>query len=157
MDRSYLWRASKTSRRVHILDSETGRTYCQVENCGGKAFDGKGAEVPAGRRLCRNCIDLTRREKADYREPSLAVLLGERIAETEPELAYEGGGKWSVDGSFGHASAVVSKPERTDLTSNRVPKLTRGEQAQPVNRSRGRKPKRSNVKHPRPFNDDLPW
>ena len=33
----------------------------------------------------------------------------------------------------------------------------RKKQMRPGNRWKGRKPKRSNVKYPRPFNDDLPW
>ncbi|MEE9249657.1 MAG: hypothetical protein V3U93_00825 [Alphaproteobacteria bacterium] len=129
-DRLYLWRASKRAHRVHIENPETERTFCQVENCGGKPLDGKGAEIPAGRRVCGNCIDLTDRDRADYREPNMRALLGEWLAEAEPEL---------------FANAVASKPWK------------RGEQARPVNRSRGRKPKRSNMKYPRPFNDDLPW
>ena len=129
-DPLYLWRISKASHRVHIENPETARAYCQVENCGGKAFDGRGPEIPDGRRLCQNCADLAARNEVDYGEPSLAVLLGERLAETEPEL---------------FASTVAPKPWK------------RGKQARPAHRSKGRKPRRGNVKYPRPFNDDLPW
>ena len=143
MDRRYLWRVNKPGHRVHILDSETGRAYCQAENCGGKPFDGKGAEIPAGRRLCGNCTDLAGRNEANYGEPSLAVLMGERLAEVEPEL---------------FADTVTPTPAaRTYLTSDRVPKLTRGKQARPARRLKGRKPKRSTAKYARPFNDALPW
>ncbi len=130
MDRLYLWRAGKRGHRVHIENPETERAYCQVENCGGKPLDGRGAEVPAGRRICGNCIDLAGRNETDYRELSLAVLMGERLAETEPEL---------------FASAVAPKPRE------------RKQPARPVSRPKGRKPKRSNVKYPKPFDDDLPW
>ena len=134
MDRLYLWRTGKPSRRAHIEDHTTGRTHCQAENCGGgKPFDGKGTEVPAGRRICRNCLDLAGRDRADYREPSLAVLMGERIAEAEAEL---------------FADAAAPMP---------AVRTVRTKQPRPVNRSRGRKPKRSAVKHPRPFDDPLPW
>ena len=144
-ERLYLWRTSKRGHRAHIQNPETGRAYCQVENCGGKPFDGKGAEIPAGRRLCGNCVDLTGRNEADYREPSLAVLMGERMAETEPELFYEGRGKSDVDDRFGHVSTVA-------------PKLwKRKKQAQPARRLKGRKAKRSTAKYARPFNDALPW
>ncbi len=129
-DKLYLWRASKRGHRVHIENPETERAYCQVENCGGKPLDGRGAEVPAGRRICGNCIDLAGRNETDYRELSLAVLMGERLAETEPEL---------------FASAEAPKPRE------------RKQPAQPVSRPKGRKPKRSNVKYSRPFDDDLPW
>ena len=129
-DPLYLWRASKTSRRVHIENPETGRAYCQAENCsGGKAFGGRGTEVPAGRRLCGNCVDLAGRNKGNYQEPSLAVLMGERLAEVEPEL---------------FTSTVAPEPWK------------RKKQVRPVHRSRGRKSKRSKVKYDRPFNDDLP-
>ena len=131
MDTSYLWRAAKRGQRVHVENPGTGQAYCQAENCsGGKAFDGRGAEIPAGRRLCGNCIDLAGRNEVDYGEPSLAVLLGERLAETEPEL---------------FTSTVAPKPWK------------RGKQARAVYRPRGRKPRRSTVKHPRPFDDPLPW
>ena len=145
MNRRYLWRVNKPGHRVHILDSETGRTFCQVEKCGGKPFDGRGAEVPPGRRLCQNCTDLAGRNKVNYREPSLAVLMGERMAETEPELFYEGRGKSDVDDRFGHVSTVAPKP------------WEQKKQAWPAHRSKGRKPKRSTAKYARPFNDALPW
>ena len=126
----YLWRASKRGQRIHILDSETGRTFCQVENCGGKPFDGRGAEIPPGRRLCGNCADLAGRNEVDYREPDIRVLLGERLVEVEPEL---------------FAGTVAPKPWK------------RTKQACPAHRSRGRKPKRRNVKYSKPFDDPLPW
>ncbi len=83
------------------------------------------------------------RNEADCQEPSLAVLLGERLAETEPEL---------------FAGTMAPKPERTDLTSSHLAKKwKRGKQARPVNRSAGRKPRRSTAKYLKPFDDDLPW
>ena len=130
MNGQYLWRTDKRGHRVHIENSETGRTFCQVENCGGKPFDGRGAEIPPGRRLCGNCIDLEDRNEADYREPDIRVLMGERLAEAEPEL---------------FVGTVAPEPWK------------RGKQRRQAHRSRGRKLKRSNVKHPEPFNDDLPW
>ena len=79
-DRRYLWRDRKRGHRVHIENPETKRAYCQAENCsGGKPFDGRGTEIPAGRRLCGNCADLAGRNEADYREPDIRVLLGERL------------------------------------------------------------------------------
>ena len=142
-DPLYLWRAGKSSRRIHILDSETGRTFCQVENCGGRALDGRGVDIPAGRRVCGNCIDLAGRNEADYQEPSLAVLLGERLVETEPELS---------------TGLVAPEPERTDLTSSdRQAKWKRGKQARRTHKSKWGKPKRSTVKYSKPFDDDLPW
>ena len=72
------------------------------------------------------------------------MLMGERLAETEPEL---------------FTSAVEAKPaERADLTSpDRQLKWKRAKRARSAHGPRGRKPKRSNVKYARPFNDDLPW
>ena len=130
MGTSYLWRASKPGQRVHIQNPETERAYCQVENCGGRPLDGRGAEIPAGRRICGNCIDLACRNETDYREPDVRVLMGERLAETEPAL---------------FASTVEPGSWK------------REKQAWPTRRSKGRKARRSNVKHPRPFNDPLPW
>ena len=129
VDRLYLWRASKRGHRVHIENPETERAFCQVENCGGRALDGQGTEIPAGRRVCGNCIDLAGRNETDYREPDIRVLLGERLADVEPEL---------------FASAVAPKPWK------------RKQPARPASRPKGRKPKRSNVKYHKPFNDDLP-
>ncbi len=129
-DRQYLWRASKRGHRVHIENPETGRAYCQAEKCGGgRPFDGRGEEVPAGRRVCGNCIGLAEQDKTDYREPDLRVRMGERLAEVEPEL---------------FASTVAPKPQEHKRPTR------------PVSRPKGRKPKRSNVKYARPFNDDLP-
>ncbi len=128
-DRRYLWQTGKASRRVHIENPGTDRTFCQTENGGGKPLDGRGAEIPAGRRLCQNCADLAGRNEVDYREPDIRVLLSERLAETEPELV----------------TAVTRKPWK------------RAKQARPAHRPRGRKPKRNNVKYARPFDDDLPW
>ncbi len=83
MGTSYLWRARKSGQRAHIENPETGRAYCQAENCsGGKAFDGKGTRIPAGRRLCGNCADLAGRDEASYAEPEVRVLMCERLAET---------------------------------------------------------------------------
>ena len=131
MDRLYLWRANKRGQRIHIENPLTGRAYCQAENCsGGKSFDGKGLEIPSGRQLCGNCIDLAGRNEADYQEPSLAVLIDERLVETEPGL---------------FVGTVAPEPWR------------RGKQMRPARRSKGSKPKRSTVKHAEPFNDDLPW
>ena len=145
MDRLYLWRAGKHAQRVHIENPETERTFCQVENCSGEPFDGRGSGIPDGRRLCQNCIDLAGRSEADYREPDIRVLLGERMAETESELFYEGRGKRDTCVRFGHVSTVVPKPSK------------RGKQARPARRSKGGKPKRSKTKYARPFNDALPW
>ncbi|MCH8113094.1 MAG: hypothetical protein IH905_14265 [Proteobacteria bacterium] len=145
MNGQYLWRTTKHAQRAHIQNPETGRAYCQVEKCGGKPFDGRGADIPDGRRLCQNCADLAGRSEADYREPDIRVLLGERMAETESELFYEGRGKSDVDDRFGHVSTVVPESRK------------RKKQVWPAHRSKARKPKRSNVKYLRPFNDDLPW
>ena len=129
-DRLYLWRISKRGHRVHIESLRTGRAYCQAENCSsGKPFDGRGEEAPPGRRLCGNCTDLTGRNEADYREPDIRVLLGERLAETEPEL---------------FPSAVAPKPWK------------RKQPTRTINRPKKHKPKRSNTKYPKPFNDSLP-
>ncbi len=247
MEKRYLWRIRKHGQRVHIENPEIERAFCQVENNGGRPLDGSGAEIPAGRRLCENCIDLAGRGKADnrdsnslasavtpkprkltasdgrqksnvgipittptaslgsqvegsravppgnqmvrqrglrggtygpaskgktftvdelaayaqehggavsprsvkravrqivddgkYKEPSLAVLMGEKIAETEPELF-----------------AAAPEPERADLTSSHHGKTwKRGKQ---TNGPEGHRPRRSNAKHPRPFDDDVPW
>ena len=143
MGRRYLWRINKHGHRVHIENPETERAYCQVENCGGKPLDGRSAGVPAGRRLCGNCIDLAGRVEPNYAEPNIRVLLGERLAETEPEL---------------FASTAAPEPERADLTSShRANKWEPRKQMRPAHRRKGRKFKRSNVKYARPFNDDLPW
>ena len=144
MDRLYLWRVSKRGHRVHIENPETERAYCQVENCGGKPFDGRGTDIPPDRRLCRNCIDLEGRNETNYQEPSLAVLMGERLAETGLDL-------------FASTRAAKpwkrGKPTRPAHRSKRqCPKLPNGAPAFHL-----RKPKRSNVKYARPFNDDLPW
>ena len=148
MGRRYLWQTGKARRRVHIENLGTDRTFCQTENGGGKPLDGRGTEVPAGRRLCRNCTDLEERDESSYAEPDVRVLMGERIAEVEPEL---------------FASTVVPAPERTDFTvrgpgqSYGRKKWKRAKQARPAHRPRARKPKRSTAKYARPFDDDLPW
>ncbi len=131
MDTSYLWRAGKRGQRAHIQNPETGRAYCQAENCsGGKAFDGRGPGIPDGRRLCQNCTDLAGRDEASYAEPDVRVLLGERLAETEPEM---------------FAGTVAPKRPK------------RAKRALSARTPRGRKSRRSNVKHPKPFDDPLPW
>ncbi len=143
IEKRYLWRIRKHGQRVHIENPETERACCQVENCGGRPLDGKGEDVPPGRRLCQNCADLAGRGQADYREPDLRVLLGEKLAESEPEL---------------FAGLLAPEPERTYVTSpSRRKKWKRRKQARPAHRSKWGKPKRSDAKYPRPFDDDLPW
>ncbi len=88
MDRRYLWRANKRSRRVHIENPETERAFCQVENCSGRPLDGRGAEVPAGRRLCGNCADLAGRNETDYQEPesfASGAMLDLGLSDVQPE------------------------------------------------------------------------
>ncbi len=82
------------------MNPETERTYCQTENVRRKKpLDGKGPERPPGRETCKNCLDLAEREagghpknngqpvySSEYQEPSLGVLLGERLAEEGPDL-----------------------------------------------------------------------
>ena len=119
----YLWRIRKRGHRAHVENPRTGQAYCQAENCsGGKPFDGRGEEAPTGRPVCKNCAELLGRNKTDYREPDILVLMGERLAETEPEL---------------FATTAAPKP----WTQNRPKK---------------HKPKRSNAKCAKPFNDSLP-
>ena len=142
MEKRYLWRVRKHGQRVHIENPETERAYCQVENNGGKPFDGRGAEIPAGRRLCGNCIDLAGRVEPNYAEPGIRVLMGEKLAESEPEL---------------FVSTVAPEPERPGLTFPGVKKWKRRKQVRPAHRPKWGKPKRSDVKYSRPFDDDLPW
>ena len=86
-DRTFIWITGKSSRRAHIMNPETERTYCQTENVRRtKPLDGKGPEKPPGRRLCGNCLDLIERNESNFQEPSLGVLLGERLAEEGPDL-----------------------------------------------------------------------
>ena len=142
--RLYLWRVNKRGHRVHIENPETERTFCQVENCGGRSFDGRGAEIPPGRRLCGNCIDLAGRGEADYQEPRLSVLLGERLAEVEPEL---------------FTCGTVPKPREREKQT-RPAHTSKGRRPKPPNgasTSHLRKPKRSNAKYAKPFDDPLPW
>ncbi len=129
-DRLYLWRIRKRTYRVHIENPETERAFCQVEKCGGKTFDGRGETAPPGREICRNCLDLAERPVADYREPDVRVLMGERLAEVEPEL---------------FASIETSGPWK------RHTRMPQGR------RAKGHKAKRSKVKYERPFDDPLPW
>ena len=125
----YLWRIRKRTARVHIENPKTGRAHCQAENCGGKAFDGKGAEIPPGRRLCLNCADLAGRIETDCQEPDVRVLMGERLP------------------------ALPNVP----LAAHSPKPLQRRKQARPAHRSKGHRPKRSNVKYHKPFDDPLPW
>lgn len=143
MDRLYLWQKSKRGWRVHILNPGADRTFCQTENGAGKPLDGSGAEVPPGRRLCQNCADLAERVEPNYAEPDIRVLLGEKLAETEPEL---------------FTGLVAPEPERTGLTSPRRKRLwKRGKQPRRAHKSKWGKPKRGKAKCPRPFDDPLPW
>ncbi len=137
-DRTFIWITGKSSRKAHIMNPKTERTYCQTENVRRKKpLDGKGPEKPPGRRACKNCLDLAERGVADYREPSLAVLMGERL----------------VEEGLGHAADASEGPGLFDTTPKprereRLPRVVRCPE--------GRKPKRSKIKYDRPFNDDLP-
>lgn len=86
-DRTFIWITGKSSRKAHIMNPETERTFCQTENVRRKKpLDGKGPEKPPGRRVCNNCLDLIERNESNFQEPSLGVLLGERLAEEGPDL-----------------------------------------------------------------------
>ena len=126
-DRTYRWEGRRPGRRVHVLNPETGRVWCKLENMKRKrAFDSEGTALPLGRRVCANCISLEGRDVTDYREPSLGVLPGERLAEEGPDL-------------FTYVAAP--KPRKWK---------------RPARSADGQKPKRSKVKYATPFNDDLP-
>ena len=48
-DRTFIWITGKSSRKAHIMNPETERTYCQTENVRRKkSLDGKGPEKPPG-------------------------------------------------------------------------------------------------------------
>ncbi len=127
-DRTYRWEGRRPGRKVHVLNSGTGRVWCKLENMQRKrAFDSEGTALPPGRKTCKNCLDLAERGVADYREPDVRVLIGERLAEEGPDLF-----------------AIAPKPRKL------------GRQARPARRAKGHKPKHSKVKHVRTFNDDLP-
>ena len=129
-DRTFIWITGKSSRRVHVMNPRTEQTFCQTENVRRKKpLDGKGPEKPPGRRLCNNCLDLIERNGTNFQEPSLGVLLGERLTEEGPDL-------FTIN--------VVPEPKK------------RQRQVRPVHQPKGQKPKRSKIKYDRPFNDDLP-
>ena len=52
----YRYRPDKPGWRVHITNPCTGRTYCQVENNGGKRLTVTERRPP--RLVCKNCIAL---------------------------------------------------------------------------------------------------
>ena len=98
--RTYRWERRRPGRRVHVLNPETGHVWCKLENMQRKrAFDSEGTAKPPGRKTCKNCLDLAERAagghpknngqpvySSEYQEPSLGVLLGERLAEEGPDL-----------------------------------------------------------------------
>ena len=138
VDRVYRWEGRRPGRKTHILNPATGKTWCQLENMQRKrALDSEGTALPPSRQTCKNCRDLAERGVADYREPSLAVLMGERLDE-------EGLGH-AADASEG-AGLFDTAPKPRER--ERLPRVVRCPE--------GRKPKRSKVKHARPFDDPLP-
>ena len=164
-DRTFIWITGKSSRRAHIMNPMTERTYCQTENVKRKKpLDGRGPEKPPGRQLCGNCLDLIERDKTDYQEPRLSVILGERLAEEGPvdpnvsqgkqtDLTSPGQGKLPDIPSQTKATyrkhARIENERRDAYKRERLPRIVRCPKA--------RKPKRSKVKYERPFDDPLPW
>ncbi len=141
-DRTYRWERRRPGRRVHVLNPETGHVWCKLENMQRKrAFDSEGTAKPPGRKTCKNCLDLAEREagghpknngqpvySSEYQEPSLAVLLGERLAEEGPDLFVT------------------------------VPKAGKRERQARITRCpKGHRLKHSKVKYVKPFDDPLPW
>jgi hypothetical protein len=61
-------------KKAHIINEDTGRTWCQIENTGMKLTQSR-LEAPGDRPVCKNCVNV----KNDT-EPSLAVLMGERVS-----------------------------------------------------------------------------
>jgi len=52
----FLYNSSKSKRSVHVVNTDTGRTYCQIENS--RAFhnlDTRNNKFPQGRDVCSIC------------------------------------------------------------------------------------------------------
>ena len=72
------------NQMLHLKDSE-GVTYCQTENMKrGKPPEFIEFVETDDRPVCKICVGI--RDYREYREPSLAVLMGERADDT-PEQA----------------------------------------------------------------------
>ncbi len=66
----------RVAKKVHII--RDGRSVCNSENAYKKPPRLTTIENPEQSRICRNCLSL---DAAQFDEPSLAVLMGERMAE----------------------------------------------------------------------------
>lgn len=77
----YAWRENQKKRPQHILDVD-GRTLCQIENIKRRKkfrpFTRQSETPSPNLPVCRNCQSIAAQN--DAREPSLSVLMGERIA-----------------------------------------------------------------------------
>ena len=53
---TYLWNRRKKSKRVHITGTND-KSLCQIENSRTR-LNGRGSQIPVGRKLCANCKSL---------------------------------------------------------------------------------------------------
>lgn len=73
----YRYIPDKPGKKVHEV-SPKGRTYCQAENSAKRLVDSQ--TFPLGRKACFMCKKIKRQiEDRKFREPRLAVLMGEAI------------------------------------------------------------------------------
>ena len=69
-------RRIKVAKKAHVL--RNGRTLCQAENAYKKSPRYTSVENPEPWQICRNCLAM---DGEQFAEPSLAVLMGEAMAE----------------------------------------------------------------------------
>ena len=81
----YCWRRKKQGTRFHLLNEDTGKTFCQIENSTAwKNVTIFSEGKPKNRQFCGNCRYLSERgyfepKPSRYKELQLATLMGERI------------------------------------------------------------------------------
>lgn len=75
---TYAWWGERPKRPQHIID-DSGKSLCQLENIKRRKkfrpFTGQSETPSPDLQVCANCLAISQ-----AREPSLSVLMGERVA-----------------------------------------------------------------------------
>lgn len=103
--------SKKTSKSVHILNEETGKTFCKLENStAGRKLTERSSVFPHGRRICSICEGMqspTKRSKAKRVAPSANFYSSWEWAELRYEVLKKFGATCMLCGATAKTNKII--------------------------------------------------